>query len=218
MLQRNPGFDTGLIKSVRQIIKSENIDIVHCHQYTPYVYGLLASLFTRSKVIFTEHGRFHPDRYSWKRRIINPVLGTATSAITAISEATKEALANFEWFNRKSITVIYNGIKAAAPPTEFRNRNELNLTSQHIVFGTITRFDTIKNLPMMINAFAQIYKNNPHARLLLVGDGDERQAMESLVLKLNINEAVIFTGFQTCLLYTSPSPRDKRQSRMPSSA
>ena len=25
-------------------------------------------------------------------------------------------------------------------------------------------------------------------------------------------------GFTTCLLYTSPSPRDKRQSRMPSSA
>ena len=25
-------------------------------------------------------------------------------------------------------------------------------------------------------------------------------------------------GFATCLLYTSPSPRDKRQSRMPSSA
>ena len=28
----------------------------------------------------------------------------------------------------------------------------------------------------------------------------------------------IFDLFETCLLYTSPSPRDKRQSRMPSSA
>ena len=27
-----------------------------------------------------------------------------------------------------------------------------------------------------------------------------------------------FAGYLTCLLYTSPSPRDKRQSRMPSSA
>ena len=31
---------------------------------------------------------------------------------------------------------------------------------------------------------------------------------------LNVNRS----GYQTCLLYTSPSPRDKRQSRMPSSA
>ena len=65
ILHRNPGFDTDLIKSVRNIIKSENIDIVHCHQYTPYVYGVLASLITSARVVFTEHGRFHPDRYSW---------------------------------------------------------------------------------------------------------------------------------------------------------
>ena len=33
------------------------------------------------------------------------------------------------------------------------------------------------------------------------------------------NEAIIDVGGGTsCLLYTSPSPRDKRQSRMPSSA
>ena len=29
---------------------------------------------------------------------------------------------------------------------------------------------------------------------------------------------VVFSLLSTCLLYTSPSPRDKRQSRMPSSA
>ena len=197
ILNRKPGFDLNLIKSVRKIIKTENTNIVHCHQYTPYVYGVLASLLTRCRVVFTEHGRFHPDRYSWKRRIINPLLGTATSSITAISTATKEALANFEWFRRSSITVIYNGIKATPPPTEHRNQNELDLTDQNIVFGTITRFDTIKNLPMMINAFAQVFKNNPQARLLLVGDGDERPAMEDLVRKLDIKDAVIFTGFQT---------------------
>jgi len=197
ILNREPGFDINLIKSVRKIISSENIDVVHCHQYTPYVYGVLASLLTKSKIVFTEHGRFHPDRYSWKRRMINPVLGLATSSITAISEATKEALANFEWFNRSSITVIYNGIKATEPPTKYRNQNELGLTTQNIVFGTITRFDTIKNLPMMINAFAQVYKYNSSARLLLVGDGDERPAMENLVSELSLDDAVIFTGFQT---------------------
>ena len=33
-----------------------------------------------------------------------------------------------------------------------------------------------------------------------------------------VGEYQYFTGCDTCLLYTSPSPRDKRQSRMPSSA
>lgn len=50
---------------------------------------------------------------------------------------------------------------------------------------------------MMVKAFAQVFKDHPHARLLLVGDGDERQAIENLVSELNLKDAVIFTGFQT---------------------
>ena len=39
----------------------------------------------------------------------------------------------------------------------------------------------------------------------------------------SVTQNLILTGFKickscSCLLYTSPSPRDKRQSRMPSSA
>ena len=37
-----------------------------------------------------------------------------------------------------------------------------------------------------------------------------------LMRKLTPERSIVFVN--TCLLYTSPSPRDKRQSRMPSSA
>lgn len=196
VLNRTPGFDTSLIKSVRKLMQTENIDIIHCHQYTPFVYGVIAALLTNAKVVFTEHGRFHPDRYSWKRRLINPLLGLTTSSIVAISSATKDALAEFEWFRRGSIQVIYNGI-AATTPTDTKQDNEFNLTDRNLVFGTITRFDTIKNLPMMVNAFAKVHKQHPDVRLLLVGDGDQKPAIEQLVEALNLKKVVIFTGFQT---------------------
>ena len=44
------------------------------------------------------------------------------------------------------------------------------------------------------------------------------EAMLPLVGKLYREHGVIITCYGNCLLYTSPSPRDKRQSRMPSSA
>ena len=37
-------------------------------------------------------------------------------------------------------------------------------------------------------------------------------------LNLNAVNVAISTNVSICLLYTSPSPRDKRQTRMPSSA
>ena len=50
-----------------------------------------------------------------------------------------------------------------------------------------------------------IYKNDIYT-LLITGVG-----------KVNVYKALT-TYYKNCLLYTSPSPRDKRQSRMPSSA
>ena len=38
------------------------------------------------------------------------------------------------------------------------------------------------------------------------------------IMAYEISKRLNYTDCKTCLLYTSPSPRDKRQSRMPSSA
>ena len=74
-LPRKEGFNLTLIFKIRHYLKKYKIDILHCHQYTPWVYGVLSTIGTGIKVIFTEHGRFYPDRSSWKRRLINPWLG-----------------------------------------------------------------------------------------------------------------------------------------------
>ena len=45
------------------------------------------------------------------------------------------------------------------------------------------------------------------------------EAVKDFNLEIKDQEFIIFVGPSgCCLLYTSPSPRDKRQSRMPSSA
>ena len=192
------GLDFGLIKTLKTYVKLNNIDVLHCHQYTPYVYGLFASLGTSTPVIFTEHGRFYPDSYKWKRVLLNPILSLFTSSITAISKATAEALIKYENFPRRKVTVIYNGIQFN--PSSFSNnsnlRKELGIDKEANLLGTIARLDTIKNQSMMIEAFAQVVKHFPNSYLLIVGDGPEREPLEQLRKKLCIQERVIFTGFK----------------------
>ena len=123
VFNRQPGLDRQLIRDIRSLIRSENIDLVHCHQYTPYSYGVLAAMFTDVRVVFTEHGRFYPDSYSWKRRLINPLVQRRTDAIVAISSATADALGEYEWFTRNAIEVIYNGtevIEQTVPANEVK--------------------------------------------------------------------------------------------------
>ena len=197
VFNRNAGFDRALIGSLRALLRSEKIDVIHCHQYTPYIYGVLAAMFTGVKIVFTEHGRFYPDRYSWKRRLVNPLLGYFTNSIIAISSATADALAHYEWFARKTIRVIYNGTAPHESQANSGFRATLGIDADDIVYGTIARFDEIKNLPMMIEGFSRVHKTNPKSRLLLVGDGEKRAELEQLVDQLNLRDSVIFTGYQS---------------------
>lgn len=202
-LSRNDGFDKTLIKDIRAILKSEKADIVHCHQYTPYCYGALAAIGLPTKVVFTEHGRFYPDVYTWKRRAVNQLLARLTDAIVSISEATRKALIKYEWLPASQISVIYNGMKldrTSADATVARSTiNSIQpqyLKQNDVVIGTVARLDPIKNHAMMIRTLVRLQKNHPNSRLVIVGDGPERGKLEQLVEEHDVQHAVLFTGFQ----------------------
>lgn len=196
---RKPGFDLSLISALRAHIKQYHIDVLHCHQYTPWVYGVLASIGLKVKVIFTEHGRFYPDSSSWKRRFVNPILSMLTHKITAISHATKQALVDFEFLNANKIEVIYNGIEGLRTDSDKADsiKSSLNISPTDIVFGTIARLDPIKNHEMMLNAFAKALETAPHCTLVIVGDGDLMDTLQSQTKALKIEEKVKFTGYIT---------------------
>lgn len=198
---RKPGFDRRLIKELRQYLRSNAIDILHCHQYTPWSYGTLAAIGLQTRVIFTEHGRFYPDSSSWKRRIINPVLAYFTDHITAISDATRHALTTFEFIPADRIQLIYNGIApltyATADHAQIAAyKVQYQLPDDCLVMGTIARMDPIKNHELMIQVCARINHLGIDCRLIIVGDGEHRAQIEHTIQNENITDKVILTGYK----------------------
>ena len=200
---RKDGFDFSIVSALRQYIKQHNIDIVHCHQYTPWAYGALACLGLRAKVIFTEHGRFYPDIKSPKRRWINPLLLSVTDDITAISNATAGALAEYEYIPQKQVKVIYNGIaqkQNRATPNAAKQsiiKQSLGINDKTIVIGTIARLDPIKNHLMMLKSVQQLVEKGVDVHFILVGDGECRQQIEQSIEQLKIGKYVSMPGYIT---------------------
>ena len=196
-LKRGKGLDISLVKHIRRMVQERRIDIIHCHQYTPWVYGWMAAWGTKARVIFTEHGRFHPDKYRYKAILFNPFFALTTEAVVAISEATKKALARYEFVPNHKIHLIYNGlVLLEVPPDQITNlRKTLGIGKNDLLLGTVARLDPVKNQLMMLAAFKKVNQNKPHTWLLLVGDGPSRQVLESAAKDLGISERVIFTGF-----------------------
>ncbi|WP_336366663.1 glycosyltransferase [Marinobacter sp. C2H3] len=198
-LARKPGFDRELVTSIRTLLRERQIDLVHCHQYTPYLYGWLAAIGTQARVVFTEHGRFHPDRRRYKAMGVNPLMALTSRAVVAISAATRNALATYEFMPRWRTQVIYNGIAPLHRDADAGQavRQALGIPEAALVFGTVSRLDPVKNQRMMLEAFAHLFHQRPEAWLLMVGDGPDRAMLESSTDELGIRGRVVFTGFIT---------------------
>ena len=197
-ISRSAGFDRQTIKTLRALIRSNRIDVLHCHQYTPFCYGAFAAIGLGVKVVFTEHGRFHPDRYTWKRRIVNQLLYRLADHITCISNATRVALDHYEWIPEKRVQVIYNGVQTpVSAPNSQSIRSTLGISNSAFVLGTISRFDPIKNQTMMLEALSRLREKHPECVLIMAGDGSERTSLENTACELGIEDGVYFTGFIT---------------------
>ena len=198
LFNRKPGIDLILINQLRQLVRINHYNIIHCHQYTPYVYGLLASRFLSTKLIFTEHGRFYPDYGSWKRKLVNPIFSIFTDHITSISKATKEAMVKYENFKPSDIQVIYNGVVDCSYINVDCHllKCEFDIPEDAFIFGTISRLQPIKNQKMMIRAFKMVNDKYNNTCLLIVGDGEIKNELMILTEELSISNNVIFTGFQ----------------------
>lgn len=197
---RKPGFDFEMIAWLRSIMRIENVDVVHAHQYSPLVYATPAALLAgRKKVVYTEHGRFYPDRKSWKRALVNPILAIGVDHMVSISAATADAMAEYDNFSRKRIQVIHNGIDFAHLNPEYdkvEKCKELGIPNGWKVIGTASRLNEIKNIPMMLRVFKKVHEKVGEVCLVIAGDGAERQTLEAMAKELKIEEYTFFIGMR----------------------
>lgn len=196
-LERKDGFDWRIIFKIRKLIDENDIKIIHCHQYTPFVYGWASSIGKGKTLVFTEHGRFYPDRRRNKAYFVNKIMSYTASSLVAISEATKMALHENEFFPKSKINVIYNGIEPLAIDEALVGKAamELGIPDDGFVLGTVARLDKVKNQAFMIEAFKEFLSIEKNSYLLIVGDGPERKNLENTAKRLSISDRVIFTGF-----------------------
>lgn len=198
--KRKKGFDSGLIFWLRDILRKEQIDIVHAHQYTPLFYTVPAAKMEGNiKVVYTEHGRFYPDGRRWKRYLINPLLALGVDHIVSISESTRNAMHRYDNFPLKRIRVVHNGVafQKMFPDIDLKaKRRSLGLDEHSRIIGSAGRLDGIKNYPMMLRAFQQLLGKIPDTYLLIAGRGSLENELRNLSNDMGIAERVRFLGLR----------------------
>lgn len=197
-LGRGAGFRPLLARRIAAIAARYSVDVIHCHHYSPFVYGQLAAqlLRRRIRIVFTEHGRLSNAPPSRRRRIANQVFARLPASVHTVSGDLKQHLVS-EGFAGERINVIANGIdvgQATSKEGRSRVRRILGLEPDAFVVGTVGRLDPVKDLGVLVEGFGRIYSACPHSTLFVAGEGIERERLTQLATRLGLHEAVRFLG------------------------
>lgn len=145
-----------------------------------------------------EHGRDFPDYPRVKRKLANRVLLDRGDGLVAVGECVRQALVANEGLPLERIELVYNGIELHRyDPTRTRRealRRQMSFTTDNIVIIQVARLNRLKDHPTAIRAMAQLRLSCPEARLVLVGDGEERSEIELLIDDLAISDHVQLLG------------------------
>lgn len=121
----------------------------------------------------------------------------AANCVICVSEPLKAHLAGLWKVPAKKIFVFPNGVDAQQFRPDIKERNKIRTslgldTNPLILF--VGNFYEWHDVAILLDSFAQVLKSHPNARLVLVGEGATRNAMEERVAELGITYAVQFTG------------------------
>lgn len=196
-LWRRPGFRPSMAREIAGLARRHGTDIVHCHHYSPFIYGTLAArLYSGLRVVYTEHGRITDTPPSGKRKLANLVFARLPGRFHAVSRNLRQQMIA-EGFPSHRVEIIHNGIEVGPSPSAADRaaaRRLLHLSDDILVIGTVARFDPVKDLETLIEAFGTIARERPEAHLVLVGDGQERSRLTRAVERAGVAERTHFAG------------------------
>jgi glycosyltransferase involved in cell wall biosynthesis len=198
-----PGVDWKTVGWLSELVRREQVELIHAHQYTPLVYAVLVKLTGgRCRVIYTEHGRCHPEVLHWKRLLVNPLLACGVERLISIAQSTRLAMARWDNLPLDQIEVIHNGVplpQPAAGASREQKRRQLGLPSGCRLIGTAARLEEVKNLAMLVRGFALLAQQVPECRLVIAGQGSQDGRLRALAGELGVAERVHFLGLRSDL-------------------
>lgn len=175
-------------------------DLLHLHGYAATNFGRLAAKKRRIPAIVHEHVVF--PKQPLVQDIADRLLAPLTTAALAISAPVAEFMREKRHIPANKLETFFYGMPFDEwlPPSEEAKQAalaHLQWPENAPILVTAGRLAAQKDLPTLIHAFRLVREILPDARLLIVGEGPERQTVEKLVTTNGLGEHVVLTGFQS---------------------
>ena len=193
--------------SVARLARAYRPAIVHTHLAKAGFIGRIAAKLCGARVVVhTYHGTvFHG--YFGRRESslylrIERLLARLTTRLVAVTDSQRDDLVRLGVAPAAKIAVVPLGLKLAplrAAVDPVVSRAAFGIDPADAVVGTVARLVAIKDLGTFLRGIALLAARRPDLTALIVGDGEERTALERLARDLGIAGRCRFAGWRADL-------------------
>jgi len=189
-------LDYGARRRLARILVREKVALLHAHLTHAIFLGRLAAADVRvPAVVSTVHvaeRRWRPWHY-----LADRLTARLCDVEVCVSEAVRRHTARRARVPEGKLRVIYDGVDVArfdAAVDRRAARRSLGCGSDDKVIVSLGRLRRQKGHDLALRAMAEVARREPAARLVIVGDGPERDRLARLHARLGMGERALFAG------------------------
>ena len=193
-----------LRRELAAYIRQGGYQLIHCHGSRANMIGALLRKPTGLPVVSTVHSDYKLDYMgrpfarltfgainAWALRHLDYRIGVSDAMVDLLID---------RGFPPDRFYAIYNGIDFTPAPSQGERLAYLrglgaDVEKNSVVVGIAARLNPVKDMSTLIRGFAEGHKSCPRLRLVIAGDGEERQKLEDLAKELGVEKEVTFAGW-----------------------
>lgn len=176
------------------LVKSKKPDYFIFHLITSL--PIIISNLVRSNTKFILRISGLPN-YNYLRRFFWKNLGKKIYKVTCPTIATINDLKIFKIFDEKKIYLLRDPIINIKKILKMKNKkNHLDFNDNDYLIITVGRLTRQKNFGFLISSFDQILNIKRNAKLLIIGEGEEKYKLQELIKEKKLSNKIILLGFQ----------------------
>jgi glycosyltransferase involved in cell wall biosynthesis len=185
------------ILRLKRILEKEKPDILHLHLSGDHWIGALAARWAAgpTRVVRTIH---HP-RTIPRRMFQTWLYEKGTDAFITLSKADRDRMLEIYSISPERVSVIHGAVDTDRFHPDYDPRPvraEFGIKPGAPVIGLVARFQPHRGHEGLISSVPELRKHLPAVRVILVGRGEHRPAMEQLVKRLGLEHHVLFAGYR----------------------
>lgn len=183
------------------LLRNNDLDMVHTHGYFADIVGIPVAKMLGIPVVSTCHGFISTDRQLRLYNFLDTLALRLCNRVIAVSENLRTMLVDKK-IQESRVEVVLNAVDAGVDADDVtkvraRRRAALNINHEEFVIGYVGRLSPEKGVSDLLAAMRHIDDQIPGVRLLIMGEGSEKEQLEGLVKDWGLGHIVTFTGFQS---------------------